>query len=70
MEYIDLTLVDGTSILPSYCFKHHPSTSNMYVTMLLIVFMIHTIHVFCIIHMAHIVKWEKIVLTGHVGHLL
>ncbi len=55
MEYIHLTLVDGTSILQSYCFMHHSSTCGMYVTMLPRVLMIHIIHVFHTIHMVHIV---------------
>jgi hypothetical protein len=70
MEYINLTLVDGTSILQSYCFMQHPSTCSMYVTMLPRVIMIHIIHVLCTIHMSHIVEWEQIVLMGHVGHVL
>ncbi len=54
MEYVNLTPIDGTSILQSYCFMHHSSTCTMYVTMLPKVLMIHIIHVFHTIHKAHI----------------
>jgi hypothetical protein len=64
MEYIHLTPVDGTSILQLYCFMHRSSTCGMYVTMLFAILMIHIIHVFPTICMAHIVKWEQIVLMG------
>jgi hypothetical protein len=70
MEYIHLTLVDGTSILQLYCFMHHSSTCGMYVTILPRVLMIHIIHVFHTIHMSHIVKWKQIVLMVHVGHMV